>query len=72
MNDEEFIPRVSRLIAEREIVASRWTLGLSALYFFGTLASVWVLVSEEVRPLRDDLNALRGDIKELRAELVHK
>jgi hypothetical protein len=63
------IVRMGALIAEREIVAGRWTLGLLALYFFGTLASVWVLVGEEIKPLREDLAQIKADTRELRTEI---
>jgi len=34
-------------ILEREIKTLRWTVGVLMLYFFGTLASVWFLVSQQ-------------------------
>jgi hypothetical protein len=35
-------------IMEREVLTLRWTMGLLAIYFFGTLASVWYVVSVQL------------------------
>lgn len=69
MNDDEFVNKVSRLIAEREVVANRWTLGLMALYFFGTLATVWVLVGTEIAPLREQLARVEARLAGIEARL---
>ena len=44
---EEFVRDLKQFILEREIVQARWALGLLALYFLGTLASVWFLVNQQ-------------------------
>lgn len=36
---------LKQFILEREIVAMRWMIGIQITYFFGTLASVWFLVT---------------------------
>ena len=41
------IKELKQWMLEHEIVQARWTLGLLALYFFGTLASVWFLVNQQ-------------------------
>jgi len=69
MTDDEFLNRASRLIAEREIIANRWTFGLLALYFFGTLASVWVLVGTEIRPIHDELTRVETRLSAIESKL---
>jgi hypothetical protein len=57
----EVIEEFKTYIAERELKALRWTFGLLTFYFFGTLATLWVL--------HEDLIRLRNDTKELRTEV---
>lgn len=36
---------LKQFIVEREVIALRWMIGIQITYFFGTLASVWFLVT---------------------------
>ena len=69
MTDEEFLNRATRLIAEREVVANRWTFGLGAIYFFGTLATVWVLVAQELKPIGQRLTQIETRLGQIEARL---
>jgi hypothetical protein len=36
---------LERFIVEREVVATRWMIGIQITYFFGTLAAVWFMLA---------------------------
>jgi hypothetical protein len=46
-------------IMEREVLTLRWTMGLLAIYFFGTLASVWYVVSVQLGTITQLLQHLK-------------
>jgi hypothetical protein len=41
----EAIAELKVYLAERELTALRWFVGIQVTYFFGTLAAVWFLVA---------------------------
>lgn len=42
---QNLVKDLKHFILEREIVATRWVLGIQITYFFGTLAAVWFLIT---------------------------
>ena len=53
------IKELRNFILEREVLTLRWTMGLLALYFFGTLASVWFVVSQQLGQMAQILQHLK-------------
>lgn len=43
---KDAIHELKDFIRERELITMRWVIGIQITYFFGTLASVWFLVTQ--------------------------